>query len=112
LKTFGTFMPVPIALAFDRPALRGIRFVSWSDWCGFTWSLAAPCPTGAVVSSDLIIAAHGARSARANAVVDRALSDRDLTMTIERMTLVWEERRGEALQQALGSVRRGLVTSP
>jgi len=33
-----------------------------------------------------------------------------MTMTIERMTLVWEERgAGEALQQALGSVAVGVM---
>jgi hypothetical protein len=122
LKTFGTFMPVLIALAFRQTGLAwGIAFFSIVVGLGLLVRfylerlklLLVPRLAAVVIVVILIIAMLTVLSFKLG--LERGLSIGlfpivILTMTIERMTLVWEERgAGEALQQALGSVAVGAL---
>jgi hypothetical protein len=117
IKTFGTFMPVLIALAFrETGLLAGIVFFSIIVALGLAIRfylerlklLLVPRLAGIVIVVILLIAGLSILSNKLG--FHRGLSIGlfpivILTMTIERMTLVWEERgAGEALQQAAGSL--------
>jgi hypothetical protein len=122
LKTFGTFMPVLIALAFRQTGLAwGIAFFSLVVALGLAVRfyldrlklLLVPRLAAVVIVVILIIAMLTVLSFKLG--LERGLSIGlfpivIMTMTIERMTLVWEERgAGEALQQAMGSVAVGVL---
>jgi 7 transmembrane helices usually fused to an inactive transglutaminase/Inactive transglutaminase fused to 7 transmembrane helices len=122
VKTFGTFMPVLIALAFrETGLLAGVIFFSIIVALGLAIRfylehlklLLVPRLAAIVIIVILLIAAL---SIVANKLeFHRGLSIGlfpivILTMTIERMTTVWEERgAGEALQQAAGSLVVGAL---
>jgi hypothetical protein len=122
VKTFGTFMPVLIALAFREAGLIwGIAFFSIVVALGIAARfyleqlklLLVPRLAAVVILVILIIAMLTILSFKLG--LERGLSIGlfpivILTMTIERMTLVWEERGPtEALQQAIGSLVVGAV---
>ena len=122
IKTFGTFMPVLIALAFRQTGLAwGLAFFSLVVAIGLAVRfyleqlklLLIPRLATIVIVVILAIAMLTIVSFRLG--IDRGLSIGlfpivILTMTIERMTLVWEERgAGEALEQGLGSLAVGTL---
>jgi hypothetical protein len=122
VKTFGTFMPVLIALAFRQTGLAwGLFFFTVVVALGLSVRfylerlklLLVPRLAAVVIVVVLLLAMLTVLSFKLG--LDRGLSIGlfpivILTMTIERMTLVWEERgAGEALQQALGSVAVGTL---
>jgi hypothetical protein len=122
IKTFGTFMPVLIALAFRQTGLGwGLLFFSVVVALGLSVRfylerlklLLVPRLASVVIVVILLLAMLTVLSYRLG--FERGLSIGlfpivILTMTIERMTVVWEERgAGEALQQALGSVAVGAL---
>jgi hypothetical protein len=122
VKTFGTFMPVLIALAFREAGLVwGIAFFCVVVTLGIAARfyleqlklLLVPRLAAVVILVILIIAMLTILSFKLG--LERGLSIGlfpivILTMTIERMTLVWEERGpAEALQQAIGSLVVGAV---
>jgi len=121
-KTFGTFMPVLIALAFRQTGLLwGVIFFGLIVTIGLGVRfylerlklLLVPRLASVVIVVILILAALTVISYRLG--LERGLSVGlfpivILTMTIERMTIVWEERgAAEALKQAAGSVVVGSV---
>lgn len=116
-KTFGTFMPVLIALAFRQTGLAaGIVFFSivLSVGLGVRFYLErlklllVPRLASLLIVVVLVIAGLTVISYRLGIGVGLSIGLFPiviLTMTIERMTIVWEERGpAEALQQALGSL--------
>lgn len=120
ITTFGTFMPVLIALAFRQTGLIwGLVFFTIIVALGLAVRfyferlklLLVPRLASVVIVVVMILAVLSVFSHRLG--FDRGLSVGlfpivILTMTIERMTVVWEERGpGEALQQALGSIAVG-----
>jgi hypothetical protein len=122
VKTFGTFMPVLIALAFRQTGLAwGIGFFCIVVGIGLTVRfyldqlklLLVPRLAAVVIVVVLTLALLTVLSYRLG--FERGLwvglfPIVILTMTIERMTLVWEERgAGEALQQAAGSILVGVL---
>jgi len=122
VKTFGTFMPVLIALAFRQTGLLwGCLFFSVVVALGLAVRfylerlklLLVPRLACVVIVVILLLAMLTVLSFKLG--FDRGLSIGlfpivILTMTIERMTVVWEERGGgEALQQAAGSVAVGAL---
>jgi hypothetical protein len=122
MKTFGTFMPVLIALAFRETGLIwGILFfcivVSLGLAARFYLErlklLLVPRLAAVVILVILIIAMLTVLSYKLG--VTRGLSIGlfpivIITMTIERMTLVWEERGArEAIEQAAGSIAVGVL---
>ena len=122
VKTFGTFMPVLIALSFRQTGLAwGVLFFATVVALGLTVRfylerlklLLVPRVASVVIVVILILAGLTVVSFRMG--FDRGLSIGlfpivILTFTIERMTLVWEERgASEALQQGLGSVLVGVL---
>jgi hypothetical protein len=122
IKTFGTFMPVLIALAFRQTGLGwGLLFFSIVVALGLSVRfylerlklLLVPRLASVVIVVILLLAILTVLSYRLG--FERGLSIGlfpivILTMTIERMTVVWEERgAAEALQQALGSVAVGAL---
>jgi len=122
IKTFGTFMPVLIALAFRQTGLLwGVAFFSVIVALGLGVRfylehlklLLVPRLASVVIVVILILAALTVLSYRLG--FERGLSVGlfpivILTMTIERMTIVWEERGAvEALQQAAGSIVVGAL---
>lgn len=117
VKTFGTFMPVLIALAFRQTGLVwGCFFLSIVVGLGLAVRfylerlklLLVPRLATVVIVVILLLALLTVISYQLG--FERGLSIGlfpivILTMTIERMTLVWEERgAGEAFQQAAGSI--------
>lgn len=117
IKTFGTFTPVLIALAFrETQLLWGIVFFSIMVAFGLTVRfylehlklLLVPRLASVLITVVLLMAAFSVLSHRLG--IERGLSVAIfpmviLTMTIERMSVVWEERgAGEAMQQGLGSL--------
>jgi hypothetical protein len=121
-KTFGTFMPVLIALAFRQTGLAwGIAFFCIVVGLGLAARfylerlklLLVPRLAAVVIVVILIIAMLSVLTFKLG--LEQGLSIGlfpivIMTMTIERMTLVWEERgAGEALQQAVGSVVVGVL---
>jgi hypothetical protein len=122
VKTFGTFMPVLIALSFRQTGLAwGVLFFATVVALGLAVRfylerlklLLVPRVASVVIVVILILAGLTVVSFRMG--FDRGLSIGlfpivILTFTIERMTLVWEERgASEALQQGLGSVLVGVL---
>lgn len=122
VKTFGTFMPVLIALAFRQTGLAsGLVFFAIVVALGLAVRfylerlklLLVPRLACVVIVVILLLAALTVLSFRLG--FERGLSVGlfpivILTMTIERMTVVWEERgAGEALVQALGSIAVGAL---
>ena len=120
LKTFGTFMPVLIALAFRQTQLLwGIVLFSALVAVGLLVRfylerfrllvvprLAAVLIVVVLLMAALSVASHqwGLPQGVSVALFPMVI----LTMTIERMTTVWEERgAGEAIQQGLGSLAVG-----
>ena len=117
VKTFGTFMPVLIALAFRQTGLAwGVLFFCGVVALGLAVRfylerlklLLVPRLAAVVIVVILIIAILTVLSFKLG--LERGLSIGlfpivIMTMTIERMTLVWEERGArEALEQAVGSI--------
>lgn len=122
VKTFGTFMPVLIALAFRQTGLLwGCLFfvlvvaggLAVRFYLEHLKLLLVPRLAAVVIVVILILAVLSVLSHRLG--FERGLSVGlfpivILTMTIERMTVVWEERgAAEALQQALGSIGVGVL---
>jgi len=122
VKTFGTFMPVLIALAFRQTGLVwGILFFCIVVALGLAARfyldrlklLLVPRLASIVIVVIVIIAMLTVLSFKLG--LERGLSIGlfpivIMTMTIERMTLVWEERgAGEAFQQGLGSLTVGIL---
>ena len=122
VKTFGTFMPVLIALAFRQTGLAwGVLFFCIVVALGLAARfyldrlklLLVPRLASIVIVVILIIAMLTILSFKVG--LERGLSIGlfpivIMTMTIERMTLVWEERgAGEAFQQGLGSMAVGAL---
>jgi len=117
LKTFGTFMPVLIALAFRETRLVWglvlftllvglglvVRFYLERLKLLLVPRLAAVLTVVVMLMALVSIAAHhlGIERGLAVALFPMVI----LTMTIERMSIVWEERGAtEAMQQGLGSL--------
>jgi hypothetical protein len=117
VKTFGTFMPILIALAFRETKLAwGIALFSSLVGLGLAIRfqlerlklLLVPRLASVLIVVVLLMAALSILTHKLG--MERGLSVAlfpmvILTMTIERMSIVWEEQgQGEALQQALGSL--------
>jgi hypothetical protein len=117
IKTFGTFMPVLIALAFrETQLLWGIILFSLVIALGLSARLylehlkllVVPRLASVLFVVVLIMAVLSVLTHKLG--LERGLSVAlfpmvILTMTIERMSIVWEERgASEALQQGLGSL--------
>ncbi len=117
IKTFGTFMPVLIALAFRETQLvGGVIMFSFVVGVGLLIRLyleqlkllLVPRLAAVVMVVIIIMAALSIVSHKLG--FDRGLSVAlfpivILSMTIERMTVVWEERGAkESIQQGLGSL--------
>jgi len=122
IKTFGTFMPVLIALAFRQTGLAwGCVFFSIVVALGlavrfyFERLRLLLVPRLAAVVIVVILLLAGITIVSFKLGFERGLSIGlfpivILTMTIERMTVVWEERgAAEALQQAAGSILVGAL---
>ena len=122
VKTFGTFMPVLIALSFRQTGLAwGVLFFATVVALGLAVRfyferlklLLVPRVASVVIVVILILAGLTVVSYRLG--LERGLSVGlfpivILTFTIERMTVVWEERgASEALQEGLGSVVVGVL---
>jgi len=122
VKTFGTFMPVLIAIAFRQTELFwGILFFAVVIGIGLSVRfymeqlklLLVPRLAAVVVVVILTLAALSILSQKLG--FERGLSIGlfpiiILAMTIERMSIVWEERGAlESLQQALGSLVVGAL---
>jgi hypothetical protein len=122
VKTFGTFMPVLIAVAFRETGLAwGMAFFAAVVGLGLAVRfylerlklLIVPRLASVVIVVILLIAMLTVLSHRFG--FERGLSIGlfpivILTMTIERMTVVWEERgMAEALTQAAGSIFVGAL---
>lgn len=117
IKTFGTFMPVLIALAFrETQLLWGLILFSFVIALGLSVRfyldrlklLLVPRLASVLIVVILLMAAISIISG--NLGLERGLSIAlfpmvIMTMTIERMSIVWEEHgRKEAMQQGLGSL--------
>lgn len=117
IKTFGTFMPILIALAFrETDLLWGIMLFTGIVALGLVLRfyleylklLLVPRLASVLVIVILLMAVISVLTHKIG--LERGLSVAlfpmvILTMTIERMSLVWEEHGpGEALQQGLGSL--------
>jgi hypothetical protein len=117
IKTFGTFMPVLIAMAFrETELLWGILLFALVVSAGLTIRfyldnlklllvprLAAVLITVILIMLLISIVSHklGLQHGLSVALFPMVI----LTMTIERMTIVWEERGAEeALKQGIGSL--------
>ncbi|MDE2090091.1 MAG: UUP1 family membrane protein, partial [Gammaproteobacteria bacterium] len=123
IKTFGTFMPILIALAFrDTQLLWGMVLFSVLVALGLTVRfylehlklLLVPRLASVLTMVILMMALVSVVSHKLG--LERGLSVSlfpmvILTMTIERMSIVWEERGpGMALQEAFGSLLVAAVT--
>lgn len=123
IKTFGTFMPVLIAMAFRETQLMWgvilfslvvgigllIRFYLESLKLLLVPRLAALLIVVIMVMALISIVSHklGIHYGLSVALFPMVI----LTMTIERMTIVWEERGAkEALQQGIGSLIVASIT--
>ena len=117
IKTFGTFMPVLIGLAFRETQLMwGLVLFSVVVALGLVVRfyferlklLLVPRLAAVLIVVVLVMAVLSVLSHRLD--IERGLSVAlfpmvILTMTIERMSIVWEERGpGDAMQQGLGSL--------
>ncbi len=123
VKTFGTFMPILIALAFrETQLLWGIVLFSMVVALGLTVRfylehlklLLVPRLASVLIVVIVLMAIMSVVSHRLG--LERGLSVAlfpmvILTMTIERMCIVWDERgAAEALQQGLGSLSVAALT--
>ena len=123
IKTFGTFMPILIALAFrETQLLWGIVLFSLVVGLGLGVRfyldnlklLLVPRLASVLIVVILLMATLSILSHKLG--IDRGLSVAlfpmvILTMTIERMCIVWEERGAqEAFQQGLGSLAVASLT--
>jgi hypothetical protein len=123
IKTFGTFMPVLIALAFRETRLLwgillfsllvglglGVRFYLERLKLLLVPRLASVLIVVVLLMAALSIVTHklGLERGLSIALFPMVI----LTMTIERMTVVWEERgASEALQQGVGSLVGAALT--
>ncbi len=123
VKTFGTFMPVLIGLAFRETQLvwgvvlfsavvalgLAVRFYFERLKLLLVPRLAAVLIVVVLLMAMLSIVSHqlGLERGLSVALFPMVI----LTMTIERMSIVWEERgAGEALQQGLGSLLVAALT--
>lgn len=117
LKTFGTFMPVLVALAFrETHLISGIGLFSLVVSLGLLIRFYLEhlklllVPRLGIVLSVVVILMVMLSILSQRLDLERGLSVAlfpmvIMTMTIERMSLVWEERHPlEAIQQALGSL--------
>ena len=117
VKTFGTFMPVLIALAFrETQLLWGVLLFSLVVGLGLVVRFYLDrlklllVPRLASVLTVVVLLMAGISVVSFKLGIERGLSVAlfpmvIMTMTIERMSIVWEERGpGEALQQGLGSL--------
>ncbi|MFV8835719.1 inactive transglutaminase family protein [Aquisalimonas sp.] len=117
IKTFGTFMPVLIALAFrETQLLWGIILFSSIVACGLAFRFYLErlqlllVPRVASVLVAVVILMMGMSVVSHHLGVEHGLSIAlfpmvILAMTIERMSLVWEENGArDAIQQGLGSL--------
>ena len=117
IRTFGTFMPVLIALAFrETQLIWGLVLFSLVVALGLAVRfyldrlklLLVPRLASVLIVVVLLMAALSVFSHLVG--IERGLSVAlfpmvIMTMTIERMSIVWEERgRNEALRQGLGSL--------
>jgi hypothetical protein len=117
ISTFGTFMPVLIALAFrETQLLWGIALFSLMVGLGLAFRfyldrlklLLVPRLASVLIMVVVLMVSLSIVTNRLG--LERALSVAlfpmvILTMTIERMSIVWEERgAGEALKQGIGSL--------
>lgn len=117
VKTFGTFMPVLIALSFRETQLGwGLVLFSLVIACGLVIRfyldqlklLLVPRLGAVLIIVILLMAAISILSHKLG--IERGLSVAlfpmvIMTMTIERMSIVWEERGAtEAIQQGIGSL--------
>ena len=117
VKTFGTFMPVLIALAFRQTQLLwGVALFTLIVALGLSVRfyfehlklLLVPRLAALLIVVVLLMALFSLLSYKLG--LERGLSVAlfpmvILTMTIERMSIVWEERgAGDALQQGIGSL--------
>jgi hypothetical protein len=117
IKTFGTFMPVLIAMAFrETQLLWGIILFSLVVGAGLAIRfylerlklllvprLAAVLITVIIIMALISILSHklGLHRGLSVALFPMVI----MTMTIERMTIVWEERGArEAMKQGIGSI--------
>lgn len=116
-KTLGTFMPVLIGIAFRETALiNGVLLFSLLVALGLTLRfylerlqlLLVPRLAVVVIFVVILMAAITILMAGANQAIGLSISLFPmviLTMTIERMSIVWEEiSAGEAIKQGLGSL--------
>ena len=125
VKTFGTFMPILIALAFrETGVLWGVILLIAIVFLGLAARfylerlhlLAVPRITSVLVVVILLMVGLSLLSYELG--LDQAITVAlfpmvILAMTIERMSVVWEERgAGEALQQGAGSLAVAVVSYP
>ncbi len=116
-KTFGTFMPVLVALSFRGTELvAGIAFFAIIVALGLTVRfylehlklVLVPRLASVLIVVVLLMAAVTMVSYKLGIATGLSVSLFPMvvqTMVIERMAIVWEERgAGEAMQQALGSI--------
>lgn len=123
ISTFGTFMPVLIALAFrETRLLHGVVLFSLLVGLGLLVRfyleqlklLLVPRLAAVLIVVVLLMVAVSLAMQRLG--IQQGLSIAlfplvIITMTIERMTIVWEERgAGEALKQGLGSLLAAAIT--
>jgi hypothetical protein len=122
-KTLGTFMPVLIGIAFRETALiNGILLFSLLIALGLTLRFYLErlhlllVPRLAVVLIFIVMAMAGITilMTGANQAIGLSISLFPmviLTMTIERMSIVWEESSaGEAIKQGVGSLAVAAIT--
>lgn len=125
IKTFGTFMPILISLAFRETGLLwGVILLLSIVGVGLgarmylerLHLLAVPRITAVLVVVIMVMAAMSVLSYELG--VDQGITIAlfpmvILAMTIERMSVVWEERGpGEAFQQAAGSLAVAILAFP
>ncbi len=123
LKTFGTFMPILIGLAFRETELfwglllfcvlialgLGVRFYLDNLNLLLVPRLAAVLIVVVLIMGFLSIVSHHLGLVRGLSIALFPMVI--VTMTIERMSIVWDERGpGEALQQAFGSLMVASLT--
>ena len=117
LQTFGTFMPVLIALAFrETRLLWGVLLftvlvfigLSFRFWMERLRLLLVPRLAAVLTIVVLLMVAVSLLSQRLGFEIGLSVGLFPMvimTMTIERMSIVWEERgSGEAIKQGLGSL--------
>jgi hypothetical protein len=125
VQTFGTFMPVLIALAFrETRLLAGVLLFSLLVFVGLSFRfylerlrlLLVPRLASVLVIVVMLMVAVSLFSQRLGFETGLSVGLFPmviLTMTIERMSIVWEERGpGDAIKQGLGSLLVAAVCYP